>query len=400
MCLPMSGLHGELVRWIVANGGRIGPLQIRAVADGQRGIFALEAIPSDTILAEIPPQCTLTLESARRYPIVRSIVEGWPDRRLGQVGLAVFLLEQSRAPSPWWSAFLESLPRRWDHVSIYFRDEEMRLLEGSVIPFDVARRKTRCREEFARVLSIAPELAGISLDDYLRARVTVTSRVFCKRQDGAALDAMTPMADMLNHATSYDAAWGFDERGVFLLSSVRPIGKEAEIFCSYGRKSNTSLLMNYGFTLPDNPNDEATVWISAPDWDAKADLRSREFGALDDGRRRFSLSRRGPEGAGVISFLRLAFARGKERHRAMHPASEEIPLLSERNETAVMEALAHTCRHALRRYPTTIEEDDALLAAGAAGNTRNCIVARRGEKAVLRSWTEWAERGPGAKFEG
>ncbi|HEX3744308.1 MAG TPA: SET domain-containing histone-lysine N-methyltransferase [Bryobacteraceae bacterium] len=394
----MAELYGELARWITANGGSTGPLQVGEAEDGERGIFAAEAVPPGTLLAEIPPQCTVTLESAVRYPCVGRVAAGWPNDNWGQTGLAVFLLEQRRVPDRWWAAFLESLPQRWDHVPIFFGEEELRLLAGSSIPIDSARRKLRCREELARIVWLAPDLAGISPEDYVRARVTVATRVFSTRREGGVNAAMTPMADMLNHAARCDTVWEFDQCGRFLLRSARPIEKGAEVYCTYGRKSNTHLLMNYGFTLADNPDDEATIRIAAPNWGVEFDRRSRGFGVLDDGRRRFRLSRRGPEGADVISFLRLAFAQGMEQHRAMAPGPEEIPMLSERNEGAAREALAHACRNALRRYPSTIEEDDALLGAAAAGNARNCIVARRGEKAVLRAWAEWAERGPLAKF--
>ena len=391
----MQPLHGDLARWIEENGGYLGPLEIRSQPDGERAVHASQAIPEGELLLEIPARCIVSAETVRSYPLGRRVAEGWPGGKLGQIGLAVFLLEQRLTGDPWWSPFLASIPNRWHQLPLFFGDEEMRLLEGSAIPLAIAQRRVECGEEFGRVVGLAPELDRFSLEDYFRARAASATRSFADRREGLLSQTLVPIADMLNHSLSYDAAWAFDgERRVFYVRCTRPLKEGDPVYTDYGRRSNTYFLQNYGFTLADNPHDEATIWVAPPPWGPQRDRRSREFGALDGGRRRFKLSVCGPKGAEVISFFRLALARGDEVGRAIHPDSGEIPVLSDRNESAVMEALGEACRNALRRYPSTVEEDDALLAAGVAGNARNCIVARRGEKVVLRTWAEWAERRP------
>ena len=394
----MQPLHGALARWIEENGGYLGPLEIRTQPDGERAVHASQAIQEGELLLEIPARCMVTAEAVRSYPLGRRVAEGWPGGKLGQIGLAVFLLEQRLTGDPRWSPFLSSIPNRWHHLPLFFGDEEMRLLEGSAIPLAIAQRRVECGEEFGRVVGLAPELSRFSLEDYLSARAASATRSFADCREGLLSQTLVPMADMLNHSLSYDAAWAFDgERSVFSVRSTRPVKEGEPVHTDYGRRSNTYFLQNYGFTLADNPHDEATIWVAPPPWGPQRDRRSREFGALDGGRRRFELPVRGPKGAEVISFFRLALARGDEVGRAIHPDSGEIPVLSERNESAVMEALGEACRNALRRYSSTVEEDDAVLTARVAGNARNCIVARRGEKVVLRTWAEWAERRPFAR---
>jgi len=395
----MQPLHGALARWIEENGGYLGPLEIRSQPDGERAVYASQAIPEGELLLEIPARCMVTAEAVRSYPLGRRVAEGWPGGQLGQMGLAVFLLEQRLTGDPWWSPFLASMPNRWHHLPLFFGDEEMRLLEGSAIPFAIAQRRVECSEEFRRVVGLAPELGRYSMEDYLIARAASTTRSFADRREGIPGLTLVPIADMLNHSLSCDAAWAFDgERSVFYVRSTRPVKEGEPVNTDYGRRSNTYLLRNYGFTLADNPHNEATIWVAPPPWGPQRDWRSREFGTLDGGRRRFELPVCASKSAEVISFFRLAFARGDEVERAIHPDSGEIPVLSERNESAVMEALGEACRNALRRYPSTVEEDDAVLAANVAGNVRNCIVARRGEKVVLRTWAEWAERKPFAQY--
>jgi hypothetical protein len=395
----MQPLHGALARWIDENGGFLGPLEIRSQPDGERAVHASQAIQEGELLLEIPAHCMVTAETVRSYPLGRRVAEGWPGGKLGQIGLAVFLLEQRLAGDPRWCPFLASIPNRWHHLPLFFGAEEMRLLEGSRIPLAIARRRVECGEEFGRVVGLAPELGRFSFEDYLHARAASATRSFADRREGLLSQTLVPMADMLNHSLSYAAAWAFDgERSVFCIRSTRPVKEGEPVDTDYGRRSNTHFLQNYGFTLAANPHDEATIWVAPPPWGPQREWRSREFGELDGGRRRFELPVRGPKGAEVLSFFRLALARADEVGGAIHPDSGEIPVLNERNESAVMEALGEACRNAIRRYPSTVEEDDALLAAGVAGNARNCIVARRGEKVVLRTWAEWAARGRFARY--
>ena len=395
----MPPWQAMLARWIEENGGHPRSLEIRSQPDGERGVHALRPIQADELLLEVPAHCMVTVETERSYPLGRRVAEGWPDDELGQIGQAVFLLEQRLTADPWWSPFMASMPNRCRHLPLFYDDQDMCLLDGSAIPQAIARRKVEWSQEFGRVVGLAPELGKFSVEDYYWARVASTTRAFADWRSGYRRQTLVPMADMLNHSVRFDAAWAFEkERNLFWLRSKRAMQEGEPVHTDYGRRTNTHFLQNYGFTVADNSDDEAALWVAPPRWALGLHRRSREFGELDGGRRRFQLSSRGPDGAAILSFVRLAFARGDELGRALDPESGPIPVLSERNEGAVMEALGEACRNALRRYPTSVEEDDALLSAGASGNARNCIVARRGEKTVLRAWAEWASRGPGAPY--
>ncbi len=392
----MPGPETWLAQWIEENGGCPGPLEIRMRPDGERGMHASRAIEPGELLLEVPARCMVTAETVRSYPLGRRVADGWPVGKLGQIGLAVFLLEQRLTGDPWWAPYLASLPDRWNHLPLFYGDQEMRLLEGSAIPAMVVRRRAEYVTEFARVAGLAPDLGRFSVEDYMRARVATTTRSFADRRADPSIPTLVPLADMMNHRQPCDAVWGFfRDRDVFCMRCTRRMKEGDPVHTDYGIRSNTHFLQYYGFTVDDNPHNEAALWVAPPAWGPELDRRSREFGELDRGRRCFRLLGRNPdEGAPVLSFFRLALARGDEVARAMAAASGEIPVLSKQNENAVMRALGHACRNALRRYPTSLEEDDALLAAGITGNARNCIVARRSEKDVLRAWAEWADRGP------
>jgi hypothetical protein len=63
--------------------------------------------------------------------------------------------------------------------------------------------------------------------------------------------------------------------------------------------------------------------------------------------------------------------------------------VSKKNELQVWNYIDKLCNEILERYETTIEEDDKILAEDDANgnklglNKRNCVLFRKGEKAIL-----------------
>jgi protein-histidine N-methyltransferase len=378
--------------WIADNGGRIASLYVHENEGSERGVRALRSIGAGQVVAEIPRRCMVTLDTVRSYRCGRSIMDGWPDASSNQIYLAVFLLEQRLVATSSWSAYLDSLPKKYENLPLFYNERDLQLLAGSSIPLAVARRRVAYTEEFSRVLELAPPLGCFSIGDYMQARATVMSRVFHVTVQGREIQALIPFADLLNHSRQPETEWEFDDSGcAFILRCAADVIKGAEMHDCYGRKSNTRFLQNYGFTVADNPEDEATVWIRTPDWDADAERRSLEFGTAETELRRFELGRSEPDGNDAISFLRLAFARGTELRIALESSAGRVPFLSKRNERETKGALAEVCREALERYGSTVEEDDKLLGdPSLEPNERNCVTARRGEKAVLRTWASIA----------
>jgi protein-histidine N-methyltransferase len=395
MALSNSVACDQIVRWVVENGGSVAPIGLHKNKDSERGVHALRSIQSGQVVAEIPRRCMVTLDTVRNYDCGRSVMDGWPDASSKQIYLAVFLLEQRLKANSWWSPYLDSIPKQHDNFPLFYNERDLQLLAGSSIPLAVAKRRAAYAKEFSRVMELAPALSCFSLADYMWARAAVMSRLFRVTIQGQETQALVPFADLLNHSRQPETEWAFDDGdSAFLLRCTARITKGAEVHDCYGRKSNTRFLQNYGFTVPDNLDDEATVWIKAPDWGSDAERRSLEFGTADDGLRRFRLGRSAADGDDAISFLRLVFARGRELRIALESSAGQIPVLSKRNERAAMTALARVCRKALARYRSTVEEDDKLLACPSLElNERNCITTRRGEKMVLRIWVSIATKG-------
>ncbi len=182
--------------------------------------------------------------------------------------------------------------------------------------------------------------------------------------------------------------------------------------------------MNYGFALEDNEEDnEAVLRVSCPlDVPALASkIRLAGSSKTVQAVREFQVPATYRETndhekktMALFSFLRFVHATDTEliQIQTQYPVSiaqsaaagnapaglpeiqlEAIGPISTRNEAAVLAHVGRAAREAQAAFATTLEEDDALLAANTFpdANVRNCVVQRRGEKQVLRWWQNLAD---------
>jgi histone-lysine N-methyltransferase SETD3 len=218
--------------------------------------------------------------------------------------------------------------------------------------------------------------------------------VFRLTLQGKRTRAIVPVADLFDHQRPSEARWTYDEeRKAFTLTALQDVQPGAPIRVSYGRKGNTDLFVTYGFCLEENEDDTAEVLV--PGLPAEHPL-AREARALQGTDKGFRIPARydAEESRRLFSFLRLACAQEGEQPGAVaEPLTPgEVAPVSVRNEAAVLRVLATACEEALRRFETTLEQDEALLRApGLTGTVRTCLVLRRGEKRVLQAWRALAE---------
>lgn len=181
-----------------------------------------------------------------------------------------------------------------------------------------------------------------------------------------------------------------------MMKALRPLRAGNPVRDSYGRKSNARFLLNYGFTLDANDeDDEAAVRLAIPPDAPLAGEKARLLGVLPGAPVRFRLPAQSSdrEAGAALSFLRVAGASPREIEilRGAPLDAARVPPLDGRNESAALGLLAAACEQAQRAFPTLVEQDDALLRGGALSvNARNAVVARRGEKRVLLRWIDLA----------
>lgn len=360
---PDEEAFARLVRWVERAGGHVGPLGLGRGASG-RHVYARAHIASNQRVLEVPRSHLMTVEAARASDIGRRIAAAGVAPRGGHTWLAAHLLQETRARKSFWRPYLDLLPESYRHVPVVFDERELALLRGSFTLDRIRDRRDALAREHDELCRRVPAFRAYGYDAFVWAQLTVASRVFGLTIDGEATQALVPIADLLDHKLPRETTWGYAHTaGAFHITALEARAPGDPVFDSYGHKCNSRFFLNYGFALPDNPDNEARIVIPQPGGGAQV----------------FLVPASGDAGATVrmLSFLRHVSA-----PRDASPAA---------GEEAALIALAAACRKALAAFETTLAEDDALLARPETeGNLRSIVLMRRGEKQVLHAFIELA----------
>jgi len=399
----VGGAHAQadifraFFNWLSAGGAKFPKFYLKFYSPEYRAIHALKRIEKDEDILYIPHDCIMTSDVAKASVMGRAIQASAVDLRSKHSYLASYLLqEREKGARSKWHYYIVTLPRKFETIPLFFDDAQRAELKGSIAIKKIDDRLESLRMEYEALCGAVPEFVRFSLQDFIWARLVVITRIFGLVIDDVKTDGLVPMADMLNHKRPRETKWTYSQkkRG-FLVTSLQAIGENAEIFDSYGRKCNSRFFVNYGFSLERNPDNEALMTFELPRADPQFAIKARHL-ALDKAgghRKDFQIPRQYKEKKvkECFSFLRVMHAQGNEFliiSSADGLRLEDIPPLSVRNETMVLTSLAVAATKSLKKFETSLEHDNALLADEDRyprfGNDRNAVLMRRGEKEVLR----------------
>jgi len=232
------------------------------------------------------------------------------------------------------------------------------------------------------------------------ARSAVASRAFTVAcAEGGCCAALLPVADLLDHLPVGGCEWAPDgaaapaARGAAGLVVLRrgPSAAGEALGLNYGARSNTQLLLSYGFCLHPNPHDSFAVALAAECEAERAGGARQELGRRLRLSRRAQLTRESPLPPPLLSSLRLMLA--PEAHCAAalealdaleeadgeaDPPAEELLPACPRTEARAIAALRAALQAALARahFPG---DAAALSQAG-------CAAAGAGWDAAARAW--------------
>lgn len=210
---------------------------------------------------------------------------------------------------------------------------------------------------------------------------------------------------MLNHYRPRETRWTFEiSSNAFTIHSLQPIPSGGQVYDSYGKKDNHRFLLNYGFSVEDNREEDGSnpneVYVTAalpddvPAYRSKARMLSLS-GPLERGLR-VSENCTDEGTRDLLAFLRVALATEDELGHLLgcrSPNAFDIRTahapVSARNEVrrrktglvspsrrahhtrllwrpqeAVLRHIASLMREILSRYPTTMEQDVERLRSG------------------------------------
>jgi histone-lysine N-methyltransferase SETD3 len=385
----------NLLRWLEQGGARFPKLRVVRQENGERSVLTVADVAAGEAVLQVPRSHMLTQQLARSSDIGRLIQSHVnPDNE--ELYLASFLLQEKHRPDSFWKPYLDSLPEAFPHLPLFFSEQERALLKGSFVPTLLAFQAQSLQQEHALLCQKVAGYDRFSLDDFVWARLSVSSRTFGLQVGGLQGRCLVPLADMLNHRRPPDVLWDTSEDGqFFVMTAQNAVATGMEIHDSYGAKSNDLLLLHFGFVTENNEQDEVFLSLSIPEGDALA-FGKQKLLALPSStaKRPFKVPLQYENVATqlMFSFLRVACAVTDELFKLaskLFTGMQSIEPLGIANEERVLRTLAAACESRLATFETSLEEDARLLREGSLSpNARSCVLMRHEEKRLLKAWLD------------
>ena len=384
-------------------------LEIHFYSDEYRGVCAKSKIVKEEIIMTIPKECLISLELAMETNVGKEIGKfmyselNSPKHCL----LSAFLLTEEKSKK--WKFYFDLLPKDFSNFPIFYTDKELEYLKGSPFLNQVLDKRIDMKIDYEKICFYIPSFTQFSYQKFCEARMMISSRIFGIQIGENKTDVLAPFADLLNHKRPRQTQWYYDNMlESFVIQAIEDINEGSEIFDSYGKKTNSRFLLNYGFSLENNDSSEYPLTVSFnnsyPLFEVKKNLFQSDYELV----KTFNLNNNIYESQllELLSFLRFMLFDGDINilFNAMTSNDnliyEDISLtfyyispISKELEIKVLKHLHLLCRKALNNYPTTYEEDNLTLKSkkNISFNYRNCLLLLMSEKSVLSYYIYFCE---------
>ncbi|KAJ6538490.1 SET domain protein [Mycena vulgaris] len=286
-------LH-ELKDWLHRNGGYFHPnVRLQKVASGFC-LVASENLPPDSKIVSCPFTLVITKHVALNAlsvllgPTALSDLATWSERQLIASYLCFHWIRGDDSSSTNVLAhlpYIKSLPAQDSlRTPLHFTPAELERFKGSNLygaTLDRLREWKAEREQCQWLLaSVDREWADqLTWDLFLTSATHLSSRAFPSTllSQNVSLTSpsepepiLLPGVDCLNHARAEPVSWVQSYIGsgpvagpgsAISLTRHNPTPAGAELFNNYGVKPNSELILGYGFSLPNNPDDTIVLKI-------------------------------------------------------------------------------------------------------------------------------------------
>jgi hypothetical protein len=368
--------------WARAAGASWDGIEFCIDHSGNASALASRKLSSGEVILTIPRRLMI-IDNELAGSTTGQLALGFPEAS-PRDALAAWLPLEAREPTSPWRAYLDALPVQLAELPMFRDGDDLAALAGTAA-YAVAAEKNR--EVHATYGRLSPDLrARLSLTDFAWGCAVVMSRAFHAPVTLEHHIALLPLVEILNHGLD-DTTWSYHPSAGLVVSTEREFAIGDEVHFSYGVRSNTHLVVHFGFALQSNTAREAGLLFDhAADpvnkaaahlmWKLPLEARARiRVGCLLDGRFQRALS-----------LARLQASGPVERARAVETGltpDGDLPWLGGALEEAAFAVLAAAARRALA------ELDAHSPRATDRPWDRMCSVVRDAERAVLEQIIEF-----------
>ncbi|KAK9684075.1 hypothetical protein RND81_10G184800 [Saponaria officinalis] len=248
----------EFLPWLDNKAGvRISSLLSIGISNFGRCLFACKNVQAGDCLLKVPFSVQITPDNL--LPEIKPMI---PDEVGNIAKLAVVILvKQKKGQLSEWAPYITRLPQIEDmHITIFWNAQELKMIRHSSVYQETLNQQAQIKNDFLAlkpVLDSFPQFfKDVSFENFRHAYGLVASRAWGSTK-GLSL---IPFADFLNHdGSSKSFVLSDEDKQISEVIADRNYGLGEEVLIRYGKFPNSTLLLDFGFTVPYNNDDQVCV---------------------------------------------------------------------------------------------------------------------------------------------
>ncbi|KAI1790900.1 SET domain-containing protein [Ganoderma leucocontextum] len=286
-----------LKSWLIENGARIhSEVHFEPVQSGFN-VVARTDVPADCTVVSIPFSLAITPDVARHAlkELLGHEQQGWNERQLECTYILLhWIVTPLNSNVLRHDPYLRTLPSSDKlRTPLHFTDTELAAFRGSNLFGATLDRRRQWEAEWQQCKDAVASTntswgAEFTWERYLSAATYLSSRAFPSTvlsetpslaTTETSYPVLLPGIDALNHARGHPVSWVISAPSAshrsessstpepepsisLVIHTPTPSGEE--LLNNYGPKPNAELILGYGFSLPDNPDDTIVLKIGGP----------------------------------------------------------------------------------------------------------------------------------------
>ncbi|KAE9611591.1 putative histone-lysine N-methyltransferase chromatin remodeling SET family [Lupinus albus] len=230
-----------------------------------RSLFASKAIQTGDCILKVPYSVQITADNLP--PEITSLIS----EEVGYIAklAIVILIEKKLGQGSDWDPYISCLPQQGDlHNTIFWNENELEMIRQSSVYQETINQKSQIEKDFFAVRPVFEcfhqSFGVFTYKDFMHACTLVGSRAWGSTK-GLSL---IPFADFFNHdGVSESIVMSDDDKQCSEVIADRDYAPGEQVLIRYGKFSNATLVLDFGFTVPYNTYDQVQIQFDIPKHD-------------------------------------------------------------------------------------------------------------------------------------
>ncbi|CAJ1977747.1 unnamed protein product [Sphenostylis stenocarpa] len=236
-----------------------------------RSLFASKSIQTGDCILKVPYRVQITADNLP--PEIRYLI-GEEVGNIAKLAI-VILIEKKLGQGSEWYPYISCLPQQGElHNTLFWNESELEMIRPSSVYQETIDHKSQIEKDFLAVKRVFEcchlSFGDFTFKDFMHACTQVGSRAWGSTK-GLAL---IPFADFLNHdGVSEAIVMSDDDKQCSEIIADRDYAPGEQVLIRYGKFSNATLMLDFGFTIPHNIYDQVQIQFDIAKHDPLHDMK-------------------------------------------------------------------------------------------------------------------------------